>query len=138
MLVLPACIRRAAEVRFNPKFDAAATVEQYDGDRFATIWWRREQVSGGSFLIALLIREMSAKAATSMDCHSHRQGCTFLFGDDVLDWLDPHASVARRDVPGGRVRGALGDSFAPRVSSRPATDAARGTSWCFGQSRNGS
>jgi argininosuccinate lyase len=49
------------------------------------------------------------------------------FGDDVLDWLEPARSVARRDVPGGTGPGAVSAQLrAAREALQPTTDAARG------------
>jgi len=50
-----------------------------------------------------------------------------LFGDDVLDWLEPSRSVARRDVPGGTGPTAVSAQLrSAREALRPVTEAARG------------
>jgi argininosuccinate lyase len=50
-----------------------------------------------------------------------------LFDDDVLEWLEPARSVARRDVPGGTGPVALSEQLrSAREALRPVTDAARG------------
>lgn len=50
-----------------------------------------------------------------------------LFGDDVLNWLEPAHSVARRDVPGGTGPAAVSAQLrSAREALRPVADAARG------------
>ena len=89
------------------------------------------------------------KGATFRDAHSaigsliresERDGCELdalpitsfkaahpLFGDDVLDWLEPSRSVARRDVPGGTGPSAVSAQLrTARAALWPVTEAARG------------
>jgi argininosuccinate lyase len=50
-----------------------------------------------------------------------------MFGDDVLDWLEPLRSVARRDVPGGTGPSAVSAQLrSARESLWPAAEIARG------------
>jgi argininosuccinate lyase len=50
-----------------------------------------------------------------------------LFADDVLDWLEPVRSVARRDVPGGTGPAAVSAQLrSAREALRPPTEVARG------------
>ena len=50
-----------------------------------------------------------------------------LFGDDILDWLDPARSVARRDVPGGTGPTAVAAQIrAAREALWPVNEIARG------------
>jgi argininosuccinate lyase len=50
-----------------------------------------------------------------------------LFGDDVLDWLEPARSVARRDVPGGTGPTALSAQLRfAHEALWPVAEAARG------------
>jgi argininosuccinate lyase len=129
MLVLPAVSGALQEVRFNPKRMRAAVSSSMMATDLADYLVEK----GASFReahssIGSLIRE------------SEREGCELdglplasfkaahsLFGDDVLDWLDPARSVARRDVPGGTGPTALAAQLrSAREALRPATDAARG------------
>jgi len=129
MLVLPAVSGALQEIRFNPKRMRAALSSSMMATDLADYLVEK----GASFReahssIGSLIRE------------SEREGCELdglplasfkaahsLFGDDVLDWLDPARSVARRDVPGGTGPTALGAQLrSAREALRPATDAARG------------
>ena len=129
MLVLPAVSGALQEIRFNPKRMRAALSSSMMATDLADYLVEK----GASFReahssIGSLIRE------------SEREGCELdglplasfkaahsLFSDDVLDWLDPARSVARRDVPGGTGPSALGAQLrSAREALRPATDAARG------------
>ena len=129
MLVLPAVSGALQEIRFNPKRMRAALSSSMMATDLADYLVEK----GASFReahssIGSLIRE------------SEREGCELdglplasfkaahsLFGDDVLDWLDPARSVARRDVPGGTGPTALSAQLrSAREALRPATDAARG------------
>jgi len=50
-----------------------------------------------------------------------------LFDDDVLEWLEPARSVARRDVPGGTGPAAVSAQLrSAREALSPVTEAARG------------
>jgi len=89
------------------------------------------------------------KGATFRDAHaaigslireSERDGCELdalplssfkaahrLFGEDVLDWLEPTISVARREVPGGTGPSAVAAQIqAARDALRPENEIARG------------
>ncbi len=129
LLVLPAVSGALQEIRFNPKRMRAALSSSMMATDLADYLVEK----GASFReahssIGSLIRE------------SEREGCELdglplasfkaahsLFGDDVLDWLDPARSVARRDVPGGTGPTALSAQLrSAREALRPATDAARG------------
>jgi argininosuccinate lyase len=103
LLVLPAVAGALQEIRFNPK--------------------RMRAAISSSMMATDLADYLVEKGATFRDAHaaigslireSEREGCDLdglpiasfksahrLFGDDVLNWLDPARSVSRRDVPGG-------------------------------------
>ena len=103
LLVLPAVAGALQETRFNTKRMRAAV--------------------SSSMMATDLADYLVEKGATFRDAHaaigtlireSEREGCDLdglslasfktahpLFGEDVLDWLEPAKSVARRDVPGG-------------------------------------
>src|SRR5205807_924928 len=89
------------------------------------------------------------KGATFRDAHAaigsliretEREGCELhslplssfkrahdLFGDDVLDWLEPARSVSRRDVPGGTGPNAVSAQLrSAREALRPVAETARG------------
>jgi argininosuccinate lyase len=75
-----------------------------------------------------LIREAERKGCELTDLSSESfAGAHSAFGDDVMDWLDPAQSVARRGVPGGTGPEAVRAQIAAAESAiRPARDTPRG------------
>jgi len=129
LLVLPAVAGALHEIRFNAKRMRAAVSSSMMATDLADYLVEK----GTSFrdahnAIGTLIRE------------SEREGCELdalpfasfksahpLFGDDVLDWLEPARSVARRDVPGGTGPTAVSAQLrSAREALWPVTEAARG------------
>jgi len=129
LLVLPAVTGALQEIRFNDKRMRAALSSSMMATDLADYLVEK----GASFreahgAIGSLIRE------------SERDGCELdglplssfkkahsLFGDDVLDWLEPGRSVSRRDVPGGTGPTAVSAQLrAARQALWPATEVARG------------
>jgi argininosuccinate lyase len=129
LLVLPAVAGALHEIRFNVK--------------------RMRAALSSSMMATDLADYLVEKGATFRDAHaaigslireSEREGCELdalplasfksahaLFGDDVLDWLEPARSVARRDVPGGTGPAAVSIQLrSAREALRPVTEAARG------------
>jgi argininosuccinate lyase len=129
LLVLPAVAGALQEIRFNDKRMRAALSTSMMATDLADYLVEK----GASFreahgAIGSLIRE------------SEREGCDLdglplsafkkahsLFADDVLDWLEPALSVARRDVPGGTGPTAVNAQLrAAREALWPPTEIARG------------
>ena len=129
LLVLPAVAGALQETRFNLK--------------------RMRSAISSSMMATDLADYLVEKGATFREAHaaigslireSERDGCELdalplssfkaahrLFGDDVLDWLEPTMSVARREVPGGTGPAAVAAQIqAARESLRPETEMARG------------
>jgi argininosuccinate lyase len=129
LLVLPAVAGALQEIRFNVK--------------------RMRSAISASMMATDLADYLVEKGATFRDAHaaigalireSEREGCDLdglplgsfraahaLFGDDVLDWLEPSRSVARREVPGGTGPGAVRAQLrAAREALRPVAEVARG------------
>ncbi|HEV7387486.1 MAG TPA: argininosuccinate lyase [Gemmatimonadaceae bacterium] len=129
LLVLPAVTGALQEIRFNDKRMRAALSSSMMATDLADYLVEK----GASF------REAHA-AIGSLIRESERDGCELeglplpsfkkahsLFGDDVLDWLEPGRSVARRDVPGGTGPAAVTAQLqAARQALWPATEMARG------------
>jgi argininosuccinate lyase len=129
LLVLPAVAGALQETRFNQKRMRAAVsssmmatdLADYLVEKGAT--FREAHAAIGS-----LIRE-SENEGCELDAlpvasfkSAHR-----LFGDDVLDWLEPTMSVARREVPGGTGPAAVAAQLhAAREALRPEVEIARG------------
>jgi argininosuccinate lyase len=129
LLVLPAVAGALHEIRFNVK--------------------RMRAALSSNMMATDLADYLVEKGATFRDAHSaigsliresEREGCELdalpltsfksvhpLFGDDVLAWLEPSRSVARRDVPGGTGPSAVGAQLrSARQALWPVADAARG------------
>ena len=129
LLVLPAVAGALQETRFNQKrmrstissSMMATDLADYLVEKGAT--FREAHAAIGS-----LIRESEAEGC-ELDAlpvasfkAAHR-----LFGDDVLDWLEPTMSVARREVPGGTGPAAVAAQLqAAREALRPEMEIARG------------
>ena len=129
LLVLPAVSGALQETRFNQKRMRSAVsssmmatdLADYLVEKGATF---REAHSA----IGALIREcegdgceLDALPISSFKA-AHR-----LFGDDVLDWLEPKTSVARREVPGGTGPAAVAAQLqAAREALRPEMEIPRG------------
>jgi len=129
LLVLPAVAGALQEIRFSAK--------------------RMRGALSSTMMATDLADYLVEKGATFREAHSavgtlirqtEREGCELdalplasftaanpLFGDDVLDWLEPGRSVARRDVPGGTGPTAVSAQLrSARAALWPATEAARG------------
>lgn len=129
LLVLPAVAGALQETRFNQK--------------------RMRSAISSSMMATDLADYLVEKGATFREAHSaigslirecERDGCELdalpvaafkaahrLFGDDVLDWLEPTMSVARREVPGGTGPASVSAQLqAARDALRPEMEIARG------------
>jgi argininosuccinate lyase len=129
LLVLPAVAGALHETRFNRK--------------------RMRSAISSSMMATDLADYLVEQGATFRDAHaaigslireSERDGCELdalplssfkaahrLFGEDVLDWLEPTISVARREVPGGTGPSAVAAQIqAARDALRPENEIARG------------
>jgi len=129
LLVLPAVAGALHEIRFNAKrMHAALSSSMMATDLADYLVEKGASFRDAHAAIGSLIRE------------SERDGCELdalpiasfktahpLFGDDVLDWLEPSRSVARRDVPGGTGPSAVSAQLrTAREALWPVTEAARG------------
>jgi argininosuccinate lyase len=129
LLVLPAVSGALQETRFNIK--------------------RMRSAVSSSMMATDLADYLVEKGATFRDAHSaigsliresEREDCELdalplasfkaahsLFGDDVLNWLEPARSVARRDVPGGTGPSAVAAQLrSAREALWPVAETARG------------
>ncbi len=129
LLVLPAVAGALQEIRFNAKRMRAALsssmmatdLADYLVEKGAT--FREAHLAIGS-----LIRESEQEGCEldALPLSSFRKAHS-LFGDDVLEWLEPARSVARRDVPGGTGPAAVSAQLrSAREALSPVTEAARG------------
>ena len=129
LLVLPAVAGALQETRFNQK--------------------RMRSAISSSMMATDLADYLVEKGATFREAHSaigslirqsEGEGCELdalplasfkaahrLFGDDVLDWLEPTMSVGRREVPGGTGPASVAAQLhAAREALRPDMEIARG------------
>ena len=129
LLVLPAVAGALQEIRFNAKRMRAAISSSMMATDLADYLVEK----GASFreahaAIGALIRE-SEQEGCELDALplSSFESAHSLFGDDILDWLDPAHSVARRDVPGGTGPTAVAAQIrAAREALWPVNEIARG------------
>ncbi len=129
LLVLPAVAGALQEIRFNAKRMRAAISSSMMATDLADYLVEK----GASFreahaAIGALIRE-SEQEGCELDALplSSFKSAHSLFGDDVLDWLEPARSIARRDVPGGTGPTAVAAQIrAAREALWPVNETARG------------
>ena len=129
LLVLPAVAGAVQEIRFNAKRMRAAISSSMMATDLADYLVEK----GASFreahaAIGALIRE-SEQEGCELDALplSSFKSAHALFGDDVLDWLEPARSIARRDVPGGTGPTAVAAQIrAAREALWPVNETARG------------
>src|SRR4029079_18219042 len=115
LLVLPAVAGALQEIRFNAKRMRAALsssmmatdLADYLVEKGAT--FREAHLAIGS-----LIRESEQDGCEldALPLSSFRKAHS-LFGDDVLEWLEPARAVPRREVSGGAGPDAVGGPLGP-------------------------
>lgn len=129
MLVLPAVVGALQEIRFNARrMWAALSSTMMATDLADYLVGKGASFREAHSVVGSLIRQ-SEQDGCELDALplSAFRSAHSLFGDDVLDSLDPRASVSRRDVPGGTGPGAVKAQLrAARQALAPVTEAARG------------
>ena len=129
LLVLPAVAGALQEIRFNAKRMRSAISSTMMATDLADYLVEK----GASFraahaAVGALIRESESEGC-ELDALSMKSftAAHELFGEDVLDWLEPARSVARRDVPGGTGPHAVAAQLrSAREALWPVADVARG------------
>jgi len=129
LLVLPAVAGALQEIRFNAKRMRSAISSSMMATDLADYLVEK----GATFreahaAVGTLIRE-SEREGIELDALPKESFAAAhpSFGDDVLDWLEPGRSVARRDVPGGTGPAAVSAQLrSARETLWPVADAARG------------
>jgi argininosuccinate lyase len=129
LLVLPAVAGALQEIRFNAKRMRSAISSTMMATDLADYLVEK----GASFreahaAVGALIRESESEGC-ELDALSMKSftAAHELFGEDVLDWLEPARSVARRDVPGGTGPNAVAAQLrSAREALWPVADVARG------------
>ena len=129
LLVLPAVAGALQEIRFNVKRMRAALSSSMMATDLADYLVEK----GASFREAHLAIGSLIRESEKEDCEldtlplSSFKTAHPSFDDDVLDWLEPTRSGARRDVPGGTGPTAVSAQLrAAREALWPVTEAARG------------
>jgi len=129
LLVLPAVAGALQETRFNAKrMRAALSTSMMATDLADYLVERGASFREAHAAIGSLIRESEQEGCEldALPVSSFRKAHS-LFGDDVLEWLDPSRSVARRDVPGGTGPTAVSAQLrSAREALWPVTEIARG------------
>ena len=129
LLVLPAVAGALQETRFNSKrMRAALSTSMMATDLADYLVEKGATFREAHAAIGSLIRESEQEGCEldALPVSSFRKAHP-LFGDDVLEWLDPSRSVARRDVPGGTGPTAVSAQLrSAREALWPVTEIARG------------
>src|SRR6476469_2227460 len=129
LLVLPAVAGALQETHFNIKrMRAAVSSSMMATDLADYLVEKGATFSEAHAAIGSLIRE-SEREECELDSLpvSAFKAAHRLFGDDVLDWLEPTMSVSRREVPGGTGPASVSAQLqAARDSLRPEMELARG------------
>ena len=129
LLVLPAVAGALQETRFNQKrMRSAISASMMATDLADYLVEKGATFREAHAAIGSLIRESEAEGC-ELDALplSSFKAAHRLFGDDVLDWLEPSMSVARREVPGGTGPAAVSAQLsAAHEALRPEMEIARG------------
>jgi argininosuccinate lyase len=129
LLVLPAVAGALEETSFNTRrMRAAVSSSMMATDLADYLVGKGVSFRDAHSAIGALIREAEREGCDldGLPISSFNSAHSF-FGDDVLDWLEPTRSVARREVPGGTGPGAVRAQLtAAREALRPSAEVSRG------------
>jgi argininosuccinate lyase len=103
MLVLPAVTGALGEIKYDRnRMKAALSSTMMATDLADYLVGKGSTFRDAHEAVGSLIREAESKGCELTDLPLDTFSATnALFGDDVMEWLDPVQSVARRGVPGG-------------------------------------
>ncbi len=129
MLVLPAVAGTLAEISFDrARMKAALSSTMMATDLADYLVGKGSTFRDAHEAVGSLIREAEGKGIelTELPLESFSSAHP-MFGDDVMQWLDPAQSVARREVPGGTGPDAVrAQTDAAIAAIQPSKDAGRG------------
>lgn len=129
MLVLPAVTGALAEITFDrARMNSALSSTMMATDLADYLVGKGSTFRDAHEAVGSLIREAETKGCelSSLPSESYTTAHP-LFGDDVMEWLDPAQSVARRSVPGGTGPDAVRAQIVSAESAiRPVRDTPRG------------
>jgi argininosuccinate lyase len=128
-LVLPAVAGTLGELTFDrARMSAALSSTMMATDLADYLVGKGSTFRDAHEAVGSLIREAEGKGCelTALSAESFSAAHS-LFGDDVMEWLDPVQSVARRGVPGGTGPDAVRAQIAAaELAIRPVRDTPRG------------
>src|SRR5687768_669248 len=129
LLVLPAVAGTLGELAFDrERMRAALSSTMMATDLADYLVGKGSTFREAHEAVGTLIREAEGKGCelTALSRESFTAAHP-LFGDDAMSWLDPVASVARRDLPGGTGPSSVRDQLAAaRAAIRPVRETPRG------------
>ncbi|HZI51856.1 MAG TPA: lyase family protein, partial [Terriglobia bacterium] len=129
MLVLPAVAGTLGEITFDrERMRAALSSTMMATDLADYLVGKGSTFRDAHEAVGSLIREAEGKGCelTALPRESF-SAAHAMFGDDVMDWLDPAQSVARRGVPGGTGPDAVRVQLDSAIAAiRPSRDTPRG------------
>jgi argininosuccinate lyase len=129
LLVLPAVAGALQETRFNSRrMRAALSSNMMATDLADYLVGKGVSFRDAHAAIGLLIRQSEADGCDldGLPLSAFKTAHS-LFGDDILDWLEPARSVARREVPGGTGPAAVQAQLnAAKEALRPGVEVSRG------------
>jgi len=129
LLVLPAVAGTLEELKFDrERMRAALSSTMMATDLADYLVGKGSTFREAHEAVGTLIREAEGKGCelTALSRESFTAAHP-LFGDDAMSWLDPVASVARRDLPGGTGPSSVRDQLAAaRAAIRPVRETPRG------------
>jgi argininosuccinate lyase len=128
-LVLPAVAGTLGELTFDrARMSAALSSTMMATDLADYLVGKGSTFRDAHEAVGSLIREAEGKGCelTALSAESFSAAHP-MFGDDVMEWLDPGQSVARRGVPGGTGPDAVRSQIsAAELAIRPVRDTPRG------------
>jgi len=129
MLVLPAVGGTLGEITFDrDRMRAALSSTMMATDLADYLVGKGSTFRDAHEAVGSLIREAETKSCELTALPRESFGAAHpMFGDDVMDWLDPAQSVSRREVPGGTGPDAVRVQLDAAIAAiRPVKDTPRG------------
>lgn len=129
LLVLPAVAGTLAEIKFDrQRMGAALSSTMMATDLADYLVGKGSTFRDAHEAVGSLIREGEKRECELFDLPRETfHSASSLFGDDVMEWLDPAKSVSRRDIPGGTGPEAVRAQIEAAVNAiKPARETPRG------------
>jgi argininosuccinate lyase len=129
MLVLPAVAGTLAEINFDrARMKAALSSTMMATDLADYLVGKGSSFRDAHEAVGSLIREAEGKGIELTELSPESLSAAHpMFGDDVMQWLDPAQSVTRREVPGGTGPDAIRAQIDAAIAAiQPVRDPGRG------------